>query len=81
MNDKGLRVLVVDDEKKILQLARDYLEHAGFAVLTTENGATGRMRTTIIVRMPRLAIRRLSWFMREPTRRCTVARPSQRPAP
>ena len=32
-------VLVVDDEKKILQLARDYLEHAGFAVLTTENGA------------------------------------------
>ena len=27
-------VLVVDDEPKIVQLARDYLEHAGFAVLT-----------------------------------------------
>ena len=27
-------VLVVDDEPRIVQLARDYLEHAGFAVLT-----------------------------------------------
>ncbi len=25
-------VLVVDDEPKIVELARDYLEHAGFAV-------------------------------------------------
>lgn len=31
-------VLVVDDEAKILRLARDYLEHAGFAVLTAEAG-------------------------------------------
>ena len=32
-------VLVVDDEPKIVQLARDYLEHAGYAVLTTGDGA------------------------------------------
>ena len=31
-------VLVVDDETKILRLARDYLEHAGFAVATAETG-------------------------------------------
>jgi len=31
-------VLVVDDEPKIVQLARDYLEHAGFAVLTASDG-------------------------------------------
>ena len=31
-------VLVVDDEAKILRLARDYLEHAGFAVLTADTG-------------------------------------------
>jgi two-component system, OmpR family, alkaline phosphatase synthesis response regulator PhoP len=31
-------VLVVDDEPKIAQLARDYLEHAGFAVLTAGDG-------------------------------------------
>ena len=33
-------VLVVDDEPKIVQLARDYLEHAGFAVATAPNGRT-----------------------------------------
>jgi two-component system alkaline phosphatase synthesis response regulator PhoP len=33
-------VLVVDDEPKIVQLARDYLEHAGFAVLTASDGAS-----------------------------------------
>jgi DNA-binding response OmpR family regulator len=33
-------VLVVDDEPKIVQLARDYLEHAGFAVLTAVDGPT-----------------------------------------
>jgi DNA-binding response OmpR family regulator len=33
-------VLVVDDEPKIVQLARDYLEHAGFAVLTAADGPT-----------------------------------------
>ena len=31
-------VLVVDDEPKIVQLARDYLEHAGFAVVTATDG-------------------------------------------
>ncbi len=31
-------VLVVDDEPKIVQLARDYLEHAGFGVLTAGDG-------------------------------------------
>jgi DNA-binding response OmpR family regulator len=33
-------ILVVDDEPKIVQLARDYLEHAGFAVLTAGDGAS-----------------------------------------
>jgi two-component system alkaline phosphatase synthesis response regulator PhoP len=31
-------VLVVDDEPRIVQLARDYLENAGFAVLTAGDG-------------------------------------------
>ncbi|HLF24760.1 MAG TPA: response regulator transcription factor [Anaerolineae bacterium] len=31
-------ILVVDDEPKIVQLARDYLEHAGFSVLTAHTG-------------------------------------------
>jgi DNA-binding response OmpR family regulator len=31
-------VLVVDDEPKIVQIARDYLEHAGFRVLTAGDG-------------------------------------------
>lgn len=31
-------VLVVDDEAKIVQIARDYLEHAGFSVLTAPDG-------------------------------------------
>jgi DNA-binding response OmpR family regulator len=30
----------VDDEPKIVQFARDYLEHAGFSVLTAFNGKT-----------------------------------------
>jgi two-component system, OmpR family, alkaline phosphatase synthesis response regulator PhoP len=33
-------ILVVDDEPKIVQLARDYLEHAGFDVLTAGYGAS-----------------------------------------
>src|SRR5512146_3276782 len=33
-------VLVVDDEPKIVQLARDYLEHAGFAVQSASDGRT-----------------------------------------
>ena len=31
-------ILVVDDEPKIAALARDYLEHAGFAVITAASG-------------------------------------------
>lgn len=34
-------VLVVDDEPKIVQLARDYLEHSGFSVLTAADGQSG----------------------------------------
>jgi two-component system, OmpR family, alkaline phosphatase synthesis response regulator PhoP len=33
-------ILVVDDEPKIVDLARDYLEHAGFAVATASDGAS-----------------------------------------
>jgi len=33
-------ILVVDDEPKIVQLARDYLEHAGFSVVTAGDGAS-----------------------------------------
>ncbi|MBI3522262.1 MAG: response regulator transcription factor [Chloroflexi bacterium] len=32
-------VLVVDDEAKIVRLARDYLEHAGYAVVTAGDGS------------------------------------------
>src|SRR6059036_504938 len=32
------KILVVDDEPKIVQLARDYLEHAGFAVVVAHDG-------------------------------------------
>jgi two-component system, OmpR family, alkaline phosphatase synthesis response regulator PhoP len=38
------RVLVVDDEPKIVQLVRDYLERAGFAVSTAREGAEALMR-------------------------------------
>ena len=31
-------ILVVDDQPQIVQLARDYLEHAGFSVLTASDG-------------------------------------------
>jgi DNA-binding response OmpR family regulator len=34
------KILVVDDEPKIVQLVRDYLEQAGFRVLTAPNGKT-----------------------------------------
>ena len=33
-------ILVVDDEPQILRLVRDYLEHAGFKVLTAADGAS-----------------------------------------
>jgi DNA-binding response OmpR family regulator len=32
------RILLVDDEPRIVQLARDYLEHGGFTVVTAEDG-------------------------------------------
>ena len=32
-------ILVVDDEPRIVELARDYLEHAGFRVITAADGA------------------------------------------
>ena len=47
-------ILVVDDEPKIAQLARDYLEHAGFRVATAADGrgalrAVNRERPDLIV--------------------------------
>src|SRR5881227_4409868 len=33
-------ILVVDDEPRIVQLVRDYLEHGGFTVLTAVDGPT-----------------------------------------
>ncbi|HLY13973.1 MAG TPA: response regulator transcription factor [Candidatus Limnocylindrales bacterium] len=46
-------ILVVDDEPKIIDLARDYLEHAGFAVLTAADGqaalAVARTRSPDLV--------------------------------
>jgi two-component system, OmpR family, alkaline phosphatase synthesis response regulator PhoP len=45
--------MVVDDEPKIVQLARDYLEHAGFAVVVAHDGtaalATARARKPDLV--------------------------------
>ena len=38
------RILVVDDEPKIVQLVRDYLERAGFAVSTAGDGNEALMR-------------------------------------
>jgi DNA-binding response OmpR family regulator len=34
----GLTILVVDDEPRIVQLVRDYLEHGGFTVLVASDG-------------------------------------------
>ena len=47
-------ILVVDDEPKIATLARDYLEHAGFAVLTAGDGTSAL--TTIRQRRPDLVV-------------------------
>jgi len=47
-------ILVVDDEPKIVTLARDYLEHAGFAVLTAGDGPSAL--TTIRQRRPDLVV-------------------------
>jgi two-component system alkaline phosphatase synthesis response regulator PhoP len=37
-------ILVVDDEPKIVELARDYLEHAGFAVVSAFDGSEALTR-------------------------------------
>ncbi len=47
-------ILVVDDEPKIAAIARDYLEHAGFAVITAASGRTAlesirRQRPDLVV--------------------------------
>jgi len=47
-------ILVVDDEPKIVTLARDYLEHAGFAVLTAGDGPSAL--ATIRQRRPDLVV-------------------------
>ncbi len=47
-------ILVVDDEPKIAQLARDYLEHAGFAVLIATDG--GAALTAVRQRRPDLVV-------------------------
>jgi two-component system, OmpR family, alkaline phosphatase synthesis response regulator PhoP len=38
------RILIVDDEPKITQLVRDYLERSGFAVVTARDGREAVMR-------------------------------------
>jgi two-component system, OmpR family, alkaline phosphatase synthesis response regulator PhoP len=38
------RILVVDDEPKIVRLVRDYLEHAGFTVIVARDGNEALMR-------------------------------------
>ncbi|MFN2483690.1 MAG: response regulator transcription factor [Candidatus Limnocylindria bacterium] len=38
------RVLIVEDEPRIAQLVRDYLDRAGFAVATARDGREGLMR-------------------------------------
>ena len=47
-------VLVVDDEPKIAKLARDYLEHAGFAVLLAGDGNSAVQAAS--VRQPDLVV-------------------------
>ncbi len=43
-------VLVVDDETRIVELARDYLEHAGFGVITATDGPSAL--TAVRLRKP-----------------------------
>jgi two-component system, OmpR family, alkaline phosphatase synthesis response regulator PhoP len=47
-------ILVVDDEPKIAQLARDYLEHAGFSVLIAGDGQSAL--TAVRQRRPDLVV-------------------------
>jgi DNA-binding response OmpR family regulator len=39
------RILIVDDEPKIVRLVRDYLEHAGFSVTVARDGREALMRS------------------------------------
>lgn len=48
------KILVVDDEPKIIQLTQDYLENAGFSVLSAGNGE--RALTVIQVEKPDLVV-------------------------
>jgi two-component system alkaline phosphatase synthesis response regulator PhoP len=50
----GKTILVVDDEPRIVELARDYLEHAGFAVLTAADGPSAL--ATVRTRHPDLVV-------------------------
>jgi len=47
-------VLVVDDESRIVELARDYLEHAGFGVITATDGPSAL--TAVRVRKPDILV-------------------------
>lgn len=47
-------ILIVDDEPKIAAIARDYLEHAGFAVLTAGDGPSAL--ATVHQRHPDLVV-------------------------
>ena len=53
MRPMNRTILVVDDEPRIVELARDYLEHAGFEVLTAADGlsalATARTRNPDLI--------------------------------
>lgn len=40
-NDNRIRVLVIDDDRKLCRLIKDYLEPLGYAVQTVCNGAEG----------------------------------------
>ncbi len=48
------KILVVDDEPKIIQLTQDYLENAGFSVMNAGNGE--RALTVIQVEKPDLVV-------------------------
>ena len=69
--------MVVDDEPKILQLARDYLEHAGFVVVVAHDGkaalATARAQKPDLVvldlGLPELDGLDVARTLREPARR------------
>jgi len=48
------KILIVDDEPKIVQIARDYLERAGFAILVAHDGKSAL--TTARVEKPDLVV-------------------------